>query len=122
MGDDSLIEVGVYVESFNDITEQDIPCGPILQADGLEVHIKKHHPDMLDSISIIPQIIKKPDYIGHNPKEPHSIELVKKISKNLMVCVKLDCEKNYLYVASLYSITDGKLENRVKSGRLKPYK
>lgn len=122
MGEDSLIEVGIYVENFNEITAQEIPCGPILQAAGLEVHIKKHHPDMLNSISMIPQIIKTPDYIGHNPKEPFSIELVKKVSQNLMVCVKLDCEKKYLYVASLYSITDGKLENRLKSGRLKPYK
>ena len=122
MGDDSLVEVGIYIESFNKITAQEIPCGPILQAAGLEVHIKKHHPDIVDFISLIPQIIKTPDYIGHNPKEPFSIELVKKVSQNLMVCVKLDREKDYLYVASLYSITDGKLENRVKSGRLKPYK
>lgn len=122
MVEDSMIEVGVYVDDFNQVTSQNIPCGPIMQAPGLEVHIRKHHPDILPSMRLIPQIIAHPDFIGHNPKEPGSVELVKRLSKNFMVCVKLDQEQNYLYVASLYSITDGKLTNRLNSGRLKPYK
>lgn len=121
MGKDVLVEVGAYIESFNLITGQDLPCGPIMQSSGLCVHIQKHHPDIATFIDLIPQIIEFPDFVGHNPKEVNSIELVKQLEKNLMVCVKLDSEKGYLYVASLYDVTGSKIESRIKSGRLKRY-
>ena len=121
MGEDVLVEVGTYIDIFNQITGQNLPCGPIVQSTGLVVHIRKHHPDIVQFMNWIPTIIDYPDYVGHNPRETQSIELVKRLDKNLMVCVKLDCEKDRLYVASLYDITDSKLESRVKSGRLKLY-
>ena len=66
---------------------------------------KKHHPEIKDSIMLnIPNIISSPDYIGKNPKEPNSIELVKDIGKNTKVCVKLDTKNEYLYVASIFEI------------------
>lgn len=122
MENDLFTQVGEYIEAFNHSTSQSLPCGPIWQSPGLETHIKKHHPNIAASVGLIPQIIAEPDFIGHNPKEPSSIELVKVYTKNLMVCVKLDQEKNYLYVASMYDITEGKLQNRIKSGRLKSFK
>ena len=80
---------------------------------------KKHHPEIKDSIMLnIPNIISSPDYIGKNPKEPNSIELVKDIGKNTKVCVKLDTKNEYLYVASIFEIKEGKLNNRLNSGRL----
>ena len=115
-------QVGEYIEAFNHSTSQSIPCGPILQFPGLETHVKKHHPNIAASVGLISQIIAEPDFIGHNPKEPNSIELVKVFSKNLMVCIKLNQDRNYLYVASMYDITEGKLQNRIKSGRLKFFK
>lgn len=122
MESNSFLEVGEYKKIFNDLTGQTLPCGPILQSSGLEIHVKKHHPEIVGYMGLIPQIIENPDFIGHNPKEPSSIELVKIFSKNLMVCIKVDEHKNYLYVASLYDITDGKMANRIKSGRLKLFK
>lgn len=119
MGEEALFEVGIYTESFNQITGQSLPCGSIMQSSGLRVHIRKHHPEIVDFMDLIPVIIKHPDFIGHNPREPQSVELVKRLEKNLMVCVKLDYEKGNLYVASLYDITDSKLESRIRSGRLK---
>jgi len=119
---DSLFEVGKYVEKFNELTGQNLLTGPIYQASGLATHIKKHHPTIVSNIGYIPDIIAHPDYVGRNPKEPDSVELVKCITDNLMVCVKLDQNNGYFYVASLFDITDGKLANRLKSGRLKPYK
>lgn len=121
MGEEALFEVGIYTEPFNRITGQALPCGPIMQSLGLHTHIRKHHPDIVECMNLIPAIIEHPDFVGHNPREPQSIELVKRLEKNLMVCVKLDCIKGHLYVASLYDITDSKLQSRVKSGRLKNY-
>lgn len=38
---------------------------------------------------MIPEIINVPDYIGVNPKEPNSIELVKVIEKDVLVAINL---------------------------------
>lgn len=67
----------------------------------------------------IPRIIQSPDYIGKHPKEQNSIELVKVLDQNVMVCIKLDLDENYLFVASVFEITEAKLRNRIHSGRLK---
>lgn len=112
--------VGTYIELFNEITGQHLPCGDIYQSDGLEKHLLKHHPDEIELMNDIEDVINSPDYIGKNPKEPESVELVKIMCQNVMVCVKLDSVNNYLYVASVFSINQSKLTNRVKSGRLKP--
>ena len=117
--DDKQIEVGEYIQKFNELTEQDIPCGTIYQSSGLETHVKRHHPNEAELVKYVSDVIKEPDYVGKHPKEFSSIELVKKIDKNVMVCIKLDNKNGYLYVASVFSITEGKLNNRLNSGRLK---
>lgn len=116
---DELFAVGEYIEAFNEATAQSLPCGTIYQSVGLYKHILKRHPDKVDTVQHIPLIIKQPDYIGRNPKEQNSIELVKCIGDNVQVCVKLDADEHYLYVASVYVISNGKLNNRINSGRFK---
>lgn len=116
---EKLVSVGNYTDSFNTLTGQNLPCGPILQSSGLTVHVQKHHPNEVANIALIPQIIANPDYVGRNPKEPDSVELVKVIGANVMVCVKLDSKNDYHYVASVYEISNAKLQNRIQSGRLK---
>lgn len=118
---DNLFEVGQYVEKFNTLTGQNLPCGSIYQSSGLQKHVKKHQKEKASIMSDIPIVIQQPDYIGCNPKEPHSIELVKKLTENVMVCVKLDSKNGYLYVASVYTVSESKLNNRLNSGRLKKY-
>ena len=113
--------VGQYQSRYNDLAGEALPCGPIYQSDGLSLHVAKHHPNDKDHLSEIPGIVAAPDYIGHNPKEPDSVELVKRCEGNVMVCIKLDRKENYLYIASVYEITEAKLQNRLHSGRLKKY-
>lgn len=114
-----LFQVGEYTEAFNSATGQHLPCGPIYQSHGLKAHIQKRHPDEVQDLAYVPSVILEPDYIGKHPKEPNSIELVKVISRNIMVCIKLDRAENYLFVASVFEISEGKLRNRINSGRLK---
>ncbi len=113
--------VGQYIERFNQLTNQTLPIGEIYQSAGLATHVQKRHPSEIGNLAHIPTVISSPDYIGQNPNEPDSIELVKTISDNVMVCVKLDKSDNHMYVASVFNITNGKLQNRLKSGRLKQY-
>lgn len=110
--------VGEYTEKFNSLTGQQLPCGDIYQSSGLSKHILKRHPDRIDDVDLIPAIIAEPDYVGKNPKEPQSIELVKCLDNNLMVCIKLDTKHDYLYVASFFEISESKVANRIASGRL----
>ncbi len=71
---------------------------------------------------LIPQIISFPDYIGVNPNEQNiSFELVKCISENVQIGIKLDAKENYLYVATLHTITDAKLKHGIQNGRLKKF-
>lgn len=68
----------------------------------------------------IQEIIEHPDYVGKNPSEPDSIELVKVYSNNIQIGIKLDSSNGYLYVATLFDIKQSKIERRLYSGRLKP--
>ena len=119
---EKLFHVGDYIDEFNALTGQELPCGEIMQSAGLAVHVQKHHPDETGNVALVPSIIEEPDYVGHNPKEPGSVELVKALDANVMVCVKLDAKNGYHYVASVYEISSGKLTNRLNSGRLKKFK
>lgn len=115
-----MVYVGKYIDRFNDATGQNLPCGDIYQH-GLRKHVQKHHPGDEYLVDYVETIIASPDYIGKHPKEADSIELVKRITDNVMVCIKLDTKNGYLFVASVFKISDSKLRNRLNSGRLKPY-
>ena len=91
----------------------------IFQSSGLVVHIQKRHPSCVGYIKDIPSIIANPDYVGINPNETGtSFELVKIYADNVQVGIKLDSKNNYFYVATLYTITNGKLQKKISSGRL----
>lgn len=123
MGDDKsaskLIPIGNYTQKFNTLTGQSLPLGIIYQSPGLLTHVQKRHPTEVANLAHVPNIIQSPDYIGKHPKEANSIELVKVLQGNVMVCVKLDARAGYYYVASVFEISNSKLQKRLNSGRLK---
>jgi hypothetical protein len=90
---------------------------------GLKKHVMKRHPGIFEVYhQYIPDIIKSPDYVGQNPTEPDSVELVKKITDTILLAIKLD-PTGYLYVSSFYDLKNAqvKIEKRLRTGRLKPY-
>lgn len=94
----------------------------IFQSDGLIKHIKKRHPECTQYINKISEIIQNPDYIGINPNEKgRSFELVKIFQDNVQIGIKLDNQDDYLYIATLYTITEAKLKHRIENGRLKKF-
>lgn len=83
----------------------------IYKSDGLIKHIEKRHPECIEYLDLLPQIIKNPDFIGINPNENvKSFELVKIINENIQIGIKLDIKNNYLFVATLHTITNSKLK------------
>ena len=46
-------------------------------------------------------------------KSGDSFELVKIFSENVQIGIKLDMKENYLYVATLHTITNGKLKHGI---------
>lgn len=117
---DKLSKVGKYNKKFDIYLSQDISADTIFQSLGLEKHILKRHPECLSYMEMIPYIISSPDYIGVNSNETGtSFELVKILQDNVLVGIKLDSKDNYLYVATLHTITEAKLKHGISSGRFK---
>lgn len=120
---DENIKVGVYIEKFNDLTGQNLPLLDIMQAvPGLEKHVLKGHSEYVNYLSYIPEIIESPDYIGHNDRHPNSIELVKVYGENIQIAVKLDEKNGYFFVASLYEVSEKRVQERLFSGRLQRFR
>lgn len=115
-----IIPVGNYQNLFNSYLPYNLNQPTIYQSAGLKKHILKRHPECAQYIKLIPSIISEPDYIGINPNESAiSFELVKILSDNIQIGIKLDSKDNYLYVATLHTITNSKLQHGIASGRLK---
>lgn len=117
-----IFPIASYNEKFNEYLPVQFKQDLIYQSFGLEKHIEKRHPECLPYLRFISSIISDPDYIGVNPNESgDSFELVKIFSENVQIGIKLDVKENYLYVATLHTITDGKLRHGINNGRLKEF-
>ena len=120
---EELVKVGKYNADFNKILGIDIPELEIYRSDGLKTHMKKRqHFKALKYIDNLSEIINSPDYIGVNPNEKgKSLELIKLYKDNVMIGIKYDEEKNYLYVSTMIDIQQNKIERRLHSGRIKSF-
>lgn len=117
---DKLTKVGKYNGEYDSLLGITLPQYDIYISDGLAVHVGAKHKACLPYLANIQEIIEHPDYVGKNPSEPDSIELVKVYSDNIQIGIKLDSSSGYLYVATLFDIKQSKIERRLYSGRLKP--
>ena len=83
--------------------------------------VKRKHFKCLKYINNISEIIENPDYIGINPSEDNSIELIKRYKDNVLIGIKLDTEESYLYVSTMHDVQESKIERRLHGGRLKKF-
>ena len=117
---DKLIPIAQFNHKLNQYLPHHFHQKIIYQSKGLSKHIAKRHPECLPYLSCISSIINSPDYIGVNPRETNpSFELVKIMDENVQIGIKLDIKNDYLYVATLHTITTGKLKHGIANGRLK---
>lgn len=93
----------------------------IYSKEGLYKHIlKRNHNDVIKYFENLHNIVNNPDYVGmSNRNNSPSFEYVKCYDDNVLVAVRLNKKKGFFYIASMYIITNSKLESRIRSGRLK---
>ncbi len=87
----------------------------------LKKHLEKRgHDNMIKYLFRISELLEKPTYIGINPREKgRSIEYVIQLDENVLIGIKLDYKKEYFYIATMHEISELKLNQRIKNGRLK---
>ncbi len=118
---DNLFEIGKYKPKYNLILNTNLPCLKIMQSKGLIKHVSKKHPNQVKYLNNVQDILQNPDYIGSNPNEPDSFELIKKFDNNILIAIKLDLSNGYYYLASLYDISDAKINKQLNLGRFRKY-
>lgn len=91
----------------------------------IQEHCEKHKaeyssPSSFDqAIRLIPQIIKEPDYVGLHKNG--NIQYVKKLDDISLIGIKiLKGDKNLLF-RTIFPISEIKLKNSIKSGKLIPF-
>ena len=89
--------------------------------ENLRKHLeKRNHDNMIKYLSRISELLENPDYIGINPREKgRSIEYVIQLDENVLIGIKLDYKNEYFYIATMHEISELKLNQRIKNGRLK---
>ena len=89
--------------------------------ENLRKHLeKRNHDNMIKYLSRISELLENPDYIGINPRERgRSIEYVIQLEENVLIGIKLDYKNEDFYIATMHEISELKLNQRIKNGRLK---
>ena len=117
---DKILIIATYDGRYDKLLNIDLPKLKIVQSEnGLRSHVTKRHSDCLKYLKYVKDIIEFPDYVGINPNETDSFELIKVFEDNVLIGIKLDTKNNYYYIATLHDISHSKLEKRLYSGRIK---
>jgi hypothetical protein len=104
--------------------------GTIYASPGVIKHIRKKHGKHLGKkilgniIEYMKEIIENPDYIGVYKLTNNGIyiELIKKAETNILIGIDINDKRDYIYVSTMYPITNGKINNRLYSGKLIEWK
>lgn len=119
-------KVGKIKETISENLKLSIPK-TVYASPGVINHIKKRHGKQFTKkfkdniIDIVERIIKNPDYVGfeYDRRNTQAIDLVKKIDNVIVLLgLEIDIEDEYIYVATMYPLTESKLSSRIYSGRL----
>ncbi|MEK4277570.1 PBECR3 domain-containing polyvalent protein [Paenibacillus sp. FSL R7-0026] len=111
------------VVKIKSLTGVDFPTDLVQMYPGAIRHVQRNHPGIIEQYGhLIPSMIANPDYVGQNPKEGNSVELVKVIGPHLLLAIKLD-PSGYIFLSTFFELDNGvhKVQKRLKSGRLAPF-
>ena len=114
--------IGTITEKVKKLLSIDTNISEILiHNDNFKKHLmKRNHQNMIPYIPNIQQFLKNPDYVGINPREKGvSLEYVVQVKPNILIAVKLDSKNGYFYVTTMHEISQLKLSQRIRNGRLR---
>ena len=115
-------QVGRIKSEYFQILELDDSIDIVkVNIENLRKHLeKRNHDNMIKYLSRISDLLENPDYIGINPREKgRSIEYVIQLDENVLIGIKLDYKNEYFYIATMHEISELKLNQRIKNGRIK---
>ena len=100
--------------------------GVVYASPGVFNHILKRHKKQFDKkdrdciLRCMKDIINKPDYIGlyKGACGQSAVQFVKKLYMNMLLGIDIDTENGYIYVSTMYPITDMKINSKVYNGEL----
>lgn len=106
--------------NFSDFIDLELPLNTVVVSAGLQKHlVSSRHENMIKYLPRLERLLNQPDYVGRNPKQPRSsLEVITCLDDNVLVAVKLDKKNGRYFVASVYDVTDSKLNHMIKSGRV----
>ena len=116
--------IGYIPQSIIDYYSLKCLSAEVFLPPGVLKHLKKrgHWDDFMKYYEDIPAMIALPDYVGQNPKEPHTIEIYKVIADHVILPIKLN-EADGMFMSSFYILDNGadKIAKRLRIGRLFPF-
>ena len=100
--------------------------GVVYASPGVFNHILKRHKKQFDKkdrdciLKWMKDIIDNPDYVGFykGACRESAIQFVKKIYMNILLGIDVDFENGYIYVSTMYPVTDMKVISKVYRGEL----
>ncbi len=119
------IKIGELTQDVIDALNLDLkPQNINIWATRIQEHCEKHKDEYSSpnaynqAVKFIPTIIKEPDYIGlHNNG---NIQYVKRLDDISMVGIQILHGSGNLLFRTIFPITESKLNNSIKSGKLIP--
>ena len=113
---DKLIRLAVLNTEISKVLNENLESLIVYRSKGLISHlIKRKHYVALKYINMLPDIIERPDYAGYYKG---NVELVKCYSDNIFVSIRIDSNKKYYYVTTVFEVKKSKIDSYVKSGRI----
>ena len=120
------IKIGELSSDVIDILELDLnPQNINIWSTRIQEHCEKHKDDYSSSsaynqaVKSIPLILKEPDYVGLHKNG--NIQYVKRLDDISLVGIQILKGSGHLLFRTIFPISETKLNNSIKSGKLIPF-
>ena len=116
-------QVGRIKSEYFQILELDDSIDIVkVNIENLRKHLeKRNHDNMIKYLSRISELLEKSRLYWYKSQgeRGRSIEYVIQLEENVLIGIKLDYKNEYFYIATMHEISELKLNQRIKNGRLK---
>ena len=125
-GKSKNIKIGELTQEVIDVLGLDLkPQNINVWSTRIQEHCEKHKEEYSapnsynQAIKFIPNIIKNPDYVGLHKNG--NIQYVKKLDDISLIGIQVLNGNNNLLFRTIFPISESKLKNSIKSGKLIPF-